>query len=94
MRFAALLAEIAVAAPDATTARQSALLTALGIERPSYPRDAEALIAAMHADKKARSGTVRFVFVPEPGRHIVTPIDDGLIRLALDTFFEREPERG
>ena len=93
MRFAALLAEIVVGAPEETRVLQERLLTALGIERPKYPRNTRRLLDAMHADKKARAGTVRFVFVPEPGRHIVTPVDDPTIEHALDLWFDDDSGR-
>lgn len=94
MRFAALLAEVVVGAPEQTRVLQDQLLDALGIERPTYPRDARRLLDAMHADKKARSGTVRYVFVPEPGRHVVVPVDDATIAHVLDLWFDGESERG
>ncbi len=94
MRFAALLAEVVVGASEETRALQERLLDTLGIERPLYPRDARRLLDAMHADKKARAGTVRFVFVPQPGHHIVTPVDDATIAHALDLWFDGDSERG
>ena len=45
--------------------------------------DAEALISAMHSDKKARGGEVRFVLVRRPGVWSVTPVSDVILRDTL-----------
>ncbi|MBS3957641.1 MAG: 3-dehydroquinate synthase [Clostridiales bacterium] len=94
MRFAAYLAEEAVGASFETGALQERLLGALGIKRPHYPRDAVALVDAMRSDKKARGGSVRYVFVPEPGGHVVIPVDETLLVRTLTRWLENPEERG
>jgi 3-dehydroquinate synthase len=86
MRFAALLASKMLDA-DATFAdRLGGLLDELGLAHQQLDLDAEALISAMHSDKKARGGEVRFVLVRRPGVWSVTPISDVILRDALAEF--------
>lgn len=94
MRFAARLAERVAGAERGVTELQDRLLLALGIERPSYPADVAALLRAMHADKKARAGTVRFVFVPEPGVWRVEPVPDETLVSELNAWVEADEEGG
>ncbi|HET6497743.1 MAG TPA: 3-dehydroquinate synthase, partial [Coriobacteriia bacterium] len=94
MRFAARLAERLEGTRLPVTELQDRLLLALGIERPSYPGDVAALLGAMHADKKARAGTVRFVLVPEPGVWRVEPVGDAALAAALSAWVESDEEGG
>ncbi len=94
MRFAGRLAARVLQAPEETVARQDALLDALGIKRPAYPADASALLEAMHADKKARAGEVRFALVPEPGVCVTVAVPDESIAEELDTWLTESKERG
>lgn len=79
MRFAARLASRLLGAPADSGEAQERMLDSLGIERPTYPGDVDALVRAMHADKKARSGTVRFALVPEPGTFVAVPVADEVL---------------
>ena len=94
MRFAARLAANLLDAPAQTGEVQEAMLSALGIARPAYPGDVEALVAAMHSDKKARGGTVRFALVPEPGRYVALPVDDEVLEREVREWIETVDERG
>jgi 3-dehydroquinate synthase len=94
MRFAAWLASRLLDAPDATGEVQGAMLDALGIGRPAYPGDIDGLMAAMHSDKKARSGTVRFALVPEPGAYVARPVADDLLERELRAWIDTPDERG
>lgn len=94
MRFAARLAERVLGAERDVTQMQDGLLLALGIERPHYPGDVAALLDAMHADKKARGGTVRFVLVPEPGSWRVVPVPDPTLVSELTTWVGANQEGG
>ena len=86
MRFAALLASKTLDADATFAQRQGALLDALGLDRAPLDVDREALLSAMHSDKKARGGEVRFVLVRRPGVWTVTPVGDVVIRDALAEF--------
>ncbi len=86
MRFAALLASKMLDADASFGPRQAALLDALGLPAAKLDLDAEALLAAMHSDKKARGGEVRFVLVRRPGVWSVTPISDVILRDTLGEF--------
>lgn len=94
MRFAARLASRLLGAPAETGAVQDAMLDALCIARPSYPGDVDALVRAMHADKKARSGTVRFALVPEPGSYLAVPVGDDVLAAELRGWIDHSNERG
>jgi len=48
----------------------------------------------MRSDKKARGGSVRYVFVPEPGGHVVIPVDETLLVRTLTRWLENPEERG
>ena len=94
MRFAAHLSERVLDAAPGLAASQNALLDALGIERPAYPRDVEALLDAMHADKKARGGTVRFALLAEPGAYRAVPVGDEALARELQLWMDETNERG
>jgi 3-dehydroquinate synthase len=61
-------------------ARLDALLDALGLPALYSAWPVEDLLEAMHADKKARSGAVRFVLADGPGSWSCTAVEDRLIR--------------
>jgi 3-dehydroquinate synthase len=86
MRFAVRLAVEVAGAPDALVARQDAMLDSLGL--PALPNSWEAseILGAMHSDKKARSGAVRFVLADSVGSWSCTAVDDSVIRKHLDTW--------
>ncbi|MDF1542583.1 MAG: 3-dehydroquinate synthase [Anaerosomatales bacterium] len=94
MRFAARLAANLLDAPAQTGEIQEAMLTALGIARPAYAGDVEALVAAMHSDKKARGGTVRFALVPDPGRYVALPVGDDVLEREVREWTDTVDERG
>jgi 3-dehydroquinate synthase len=94
MRFAARLAVSVLGASAEVASVQDDLLNGLGISQPPYPRDAEALLDAMHADKKARGGTVRFALVPEPGRYVAAAVDDDVLLAEVRAWVEQSDERG
>jgi len=94
MRFAARLAGRVLGASAEVASMQDDLLDGLGITRPSYPADAGALVDAMHADKKARGGTVRFALVPEPGRYVTVAVDDDVLLAEVRAWVEQSDERG
>ncbi len=94
MRFAARIAERVLSAPPSTAAAQAGLLDLLGIERVRVPGDSDALLGAMHADKKARDGVVRFALVPEPGVFLATPVGDEVIAEELGAWLASQTERG
>ena len=94
MRFAARLAQLVLGAGTDVASSQDKMLDSLGIPRPSYPGDVPSLIDAMHADKKAREGTVRFALVPEPGRCVMEPVTDEMLERELCGWIERAGERG
>lgn len=83
LRFSGWLAERLGMAPGHWRQRQARLLDAASIPEPSADYDPAALLAAMHADKKARGGVVRFVLSPEPGRFEMVPLDDESLLEAL-----------
>jgi 3-dehydroquinate synthase len=86
IRFAALLAEEAVASPASWTARQGNLLGKLGLGEVASDAPArmlaaatpEVLLDAMKSDKKARGGTIRFVLSRGPGQWEARPVADDI----------------
>ncbi len=86
MRFAALLASKMLDAEATFAPRLGALLDTLGLPHHRLDLDPEQLLAAMHSDKKARGGEVRFVLVRRPGVWSCTPVGDVVIRDALAEF--------
>jgi 3-dehydroquinate synthase len=86
MRFAALLAGKMLDAEATFAPRLGALLDALGLPHLRLELDVEALVSAMHSDKKARGGEVRLVLVRRPGVWSVTPVSDVVLRDALTEF--------
>jgi 3-dehydroquinate synthase len=63
------------------SARQKSLLDRLGLPTTTARLDAAALLAAMHRDKKAEAGQLRFVLPKQLGQvELVGGIDDGIVR--------------
>lgn len=88
IRFAARLSARLVGAPEHWVSRQEHLLDALGLHRRAYEVEPRALLDAMHADKKARRGTVRFVLSDGPGRWSAEAVDDGMLLDVLREWSE------
>jgi len=88
MRFAARLSVEAGHGSHEFVRRQDRLLDQLGLAslETSYPPDA--LMEAMHADKKARGGHVRFVLVDAPGLWRCEPVADKMIGEHLSAWAE------
>jgi len=79
MRFAARLAVEAGAGSMEFVQRQDSLLDSMGLMAMSEAFSAQQLLEAMHSDKKARSGTVRFVLMDAPGVWRCEPVIDSMI---------------
>jgi len=88
MRFAARLSQRLAGASDAWVARQEALLDALDLPRRAFDIAPQKLLAAMHADKKARDGRVRFVLSLAPGESTVMAVDDDTLLEELVIWYE------
>jgi 3-dehydroquinate synthase len=86
MRFAAHLALRLGAADAAWSERQGRLLDAVGLTRAGCPYDAGELASTMRADKKVRSGQVRFVLSTSPGRWESRPVGDAELSVALSEW--------
>lgn len=86
MRFAARLAVTLGVAPAAWAERQERLLDAFGLARIDAACDPDALLAAMHSDKKARSGQVRMVLSTRPGAWETLAVDDAALLRALQQW--------
>jgi 3-dehydroquinate synthase len=83
---ARLAERLGIAAPE-TTARQVALLGAVGLPVTGLRAAPTAIIDAMGRDKKARDGRVPFVLAPEIGSfRIVFDVPRDAIRETLDTL--------
>jgi 3-dehydroquinate synthase len=83
---ARLAERLGIAAPE-TTARQVALLRAVGLPVTGLGAAPAAIIDAMGRDKKARDGRVPFVLAPEIGSfRIVFDVPRDAIRESLDTL--------
>jgi 3-dehydroquinate synthase len=80
MRFAARLAVEVASATKEFVLRQDALLDGLDLPALRVGYQPEQLLDAMHADKKARRGEVRFVLPDAPGRWRCDAVEDRLIR--------------
>jgi 3-dehydroquinate synthase len=86
MRFAARLAVEAGAGSRDFVRRQDAILDELGLPAFSSAWPTGELLVAMHSDKKARSGSVRFVLVGAPGSWGCNAVDDRVIREHLSAW--------
>ncbi len=83
IRFASGLAEDVVGASPLWTRRQAQLLDALGLRAVHVDADVDALKEAMAADKKARGGVPRFVFVRRPGEWELAMPEDSVLDARL-----------
>lgn len=88
MRFAARIAADVAGAPSDFTKRQQALLGRLIPPFPQRVYAVEELMDAMHSDKKAREGRVRFVLATRPGKWRCEPVDEEIIREHLTKWEE------
>jgi 3-dehydroquinate synthase len=79
MRFAARLSVEAGSASMELVRRQDRLLDALGLPALDSWFEPSALQEAMHSDKKARGGSVRFVLLDAAGVWRCEPVTDALI---------------
>ena len=94
IRFAAHLAEDALGADPAWTARQESLLDVLGLtpsDAANSVANVGALRRAMNADKKARTSAVRFALVPEPGAYQAFEPDDAVLAEHLERWCAARP---
>lgn len=86
MRFAARIAMDVAGASADFVKRQDRLLDALGLDRSGCVAPVEELLEAMHSDKKARGGEVRFVLPAEPGVWSCRPVPDTVVRAHLEAW--------
>ncbi len=86
MRFAARLAERVKGVDPAFARRQGALLDSLGLLELRGEFDADALRLAMSSDKKARSGSPRFVLALAPGNHVVESVAEDVLAEELRSW--------
>jgi 3-dehydroquinate synthase len=86
MRFAARLAVEMSGGSRDFVKRQDAMLDALGLPALTSAWPAGKLAVAMQADKKARSGTVRFVLADKPGSWTCTSVEERTLREHLDAW--------
>lgn len=98
MRFASTLAEELLGASPETTALTRSILEAIGagervcrdILRPHTDSlGPAAVLAAMKADKKSRSGVVRLVLLEAPGRWLAVGVDDAVLVAHLERWASR-----
>lgn len=98
MRFASTLAEELLGASPETTALTRSILEAIGagervcrdILRPHTDSlGPAAVLAAMKADKKSRSGVVRLVLLEAPGRWLAVGVDDAVLVGHLERWASR-----
>jgi 3-dehydroquinate synthase len=86
VRFAAALSGLLAGASQHWIGRQGRLLDALGLARRSFDVAPDRLLAAMHADKKARDGKVRFVLSAGPGQWSAATVEDGILLGELESW--------
>jgi 3-dehydroquinate synthase len=86
MRFVVRLAVEVAGASREFVRRQDALLDALGLDVLTSAWSSDELLSAMHSDKKARSGSVRFVLADKPGSWACSAVEDRVIREHLDAW--------
>lgn len=83
MRFAARLGEKLVGTPAELVSAQDELLDALGLAPLDWRASANDMLDAMKRDKKARSGSVRFVLLRDVGEWELVAVDDDMLMGAL-----------
>jgi 3-dehydroquinate synthase len=88
MRFAARLSVEAGHGSVEFVARQDRLLDDLGLPAMTVSFQPEELLKAMHSDKKARGGHVRFVLADAPGLWRCEPVADAMIAEHLSAWSE------
>ena len=86
MRFAARLSVEARQGSMEFVRRQDALLDAMGLPAIEASWAPDALLEAMHSDKKAKGGKVRFVLVDAPGIWGCEPVAETMIREHLEAW--------
>ena len=86
MRFAARLAVQVAGAKREFVARQDRLLDMLALPALAKSLPTTELLGAMHADKKARRGAVRFVLATEPGVWSCQAVADAIIVEHLEAW--------
>lgn len=87
MRFAAYLSEKLIDASPEFVEAQANLLDALGLCRLNWSAPAEQIVAAMHSDKKARGGHIKFVLVRDVGDWQLCEVNDDVLISALNEFY-------
>ena len=92
LRFAATLAERITDAEAGWKERQTELMDALGITPERRRYGVGDLLDAMHSDKKARAGVVRFVLSEGPGRWRTVPIEDDVLADGLEAWMNGNTE--
>jgi 3-dehydroquinate synthase len=83
IRFAGRMSARLAGASEEWVVRQQRLLDDLGLTRRFYDIAPDRLVAAMHADKKARAAAVRFVLSAGPGLWSTAAVDDGILLAEL-----------
>jgi len=86
MRFAARLSVEVAGATREFVRRQDKLLDGLGLESLKAAYDPDDLLSAMHSDKKARGGRIRFVLSCEPGVWRCEAVSDETVREHLEAW--------
>jgi 3-dehydroquinate synthase len=86
MRFAARLSVEVAQGSVEFVQRQDRLLDSVGIPVMSQALAPGSLLRAMHADKKARDGQVRFVLVDAPGVWQCDPVPDATVMEHLQAW--------
>jgi 3-dehydroquinate synthase len=88
MRFAAHLSGKLAGATPHWVGRQERLLDSLELPRRGFELTAAQLLAAMHVDKKARDGKVRFVLSAGPGEWTAVTVEDGILKRELTSWLD------
>ena len=86
IRFASRLAVEVLGAPREFVARQDALLDRLGLNGLESVWSVDELLSAMHSDKKAREGRIRFVLADAAGSWRCEAVDDVKVREHLTAW--------
>ncbi|HNU09936.1 MAG TPA: 3-dehydroquinate synthase [Rubrivivax sp.] len=76
--------------PEAFVARMRALLQRAGLPTRAPGIGVERFVELMRIDKKAEAGEIRFVVIETPGRAIVRPAPDALVREVIRRHSEAE----
>jgi 3-dehydroquinate synthase len=93
IRFAIFLAGRLGASSEGWLRRQERLLHAFGLHATTHRRSAPGeMLAAMHADKKARGNVVRYVISSQSLQCTVLTVGDDVLLDALQAWSERQEE--